>query len=93
VEEGTAPARKNLFGGCLIVEEIQYKCATQRLLNSSNQDRVKKTLFRITLSTFSKQQDVIVANTICTADAEVKFAKGVRVVKYYLRYRHQPNIE
>jgi alkyl hydroperoxide reductase subunit AhpC len=36
-------------------------------------------------------QDVIVANSISTEDAEKKFPKGVKVVKPYLRYTPQPN--
>ena len=35
--------------------------------------------------------DVIVANTISTEDAQVKFPKGLKVVKPYLRYTPQPN--
>jgi alkyl hydroperoxide reductase subunit AhpC len=36
-------------------------------------------------------QDVIVANSINTEDAQKKFPKGVKVVKPYLRYTPQPN--
>jgi len=36
--------------------------------------------------------EVIVANTISTEDAQVKFPKGVKVVKPYLRFTPQPNI-
>jgi alkyl hydroperoxide reductase subunit AhpC len=36
-------------------------------------------------------EDVIVANTIPTEDAEKRFPKGVKVVKPYLRYTPQPN--
>jgi alkyl hydroperoxide reductase subunit AhpC len=36
-------------------------------------------------------EDVIVANTISTEDAQKKFPKGVKVVKPYLRYTPQPN--
>ena len=36
-------------------------------------------------------EDVIVANSITTEDAEKKFPKGVKVVKPYLRYTPQPN--
>jgi alkyl hydroperoxide reductase subunit AhpC len=36
-------------------------------------------------------KDVIVANTISTDDAMVKFPKGVRMVKPYLRYTPAPN--
>jgi len=36
-------------------------------------------------------QDVIVANSIPTEDAEKRFPKGVKVVKPYLRYTPQPN--
>lgn len=35
--------------------------------------------------------DVIVANTISTKDAEIRFPKGVKVVKPYLRFTPQPN--
>ena len=35
-------------------------------------------------------EDVVVANTISTEDAEKRFAGGVRVVKPYLRYTKQP---
>ncbi|HET9826433.1 MAG TPA: peroxiredoxin [Chitinophagaceae bacterium] len=38
-------------------------------------------------------EDVIVATTISTEDAVKKFPKGVKVVKPYLRYTPQPNIE
>ena len=37
-------------------------------------------------------EDVIVANTITTEDAQKKFPKGVKVVKPYLRYTPQPNL-
>ena len=36
-------------------------------------------------------EDVVVANTISTEDAEKRFPKGVKVVKPYLRYTPQPN--
>ena len=36
-------------------------------------------------------EDVIVANSINTEDAQKKFPKGVKVVKPYLRYTPQPN--
>jgi alkyl hydroperoxide reductase subunit AhpC len=36
--------------------------------------------------------EVIVANTITTEDAQVKFPKGVKVVKPYLRFTPQPDI-
>ncbi len=36
-------------------------------------------------------EDVIIANSISTEDAQKKFPKGVRVVKPYLRYTPQPN--
>jgi thioredoxin-dependent peroxiredoxin len=36
-------------------------------------------------------EDVIIANTISTEDAQKKFPKGVKVVKPYLRYTPQPN--
>lgn len=38
-------------------------------------------------------EDVIVANTISTDDAIKKFPKGVKVVKPYLRYTPQPNVD
>jgi len=38
-------------------------------------------------------EDVIVSNTIKTEDAITKFPKGVKVVKPYLRYTPQPNID
>ncbi|HLI93541.1 MAG TPA: peroxiredoxin [Puia sp.] len=37
-------------------------------------------------------EDVIVANTISTEDAQKKFPKGVKVVKPYLRYTPQPTV-
>lgn len=37
-------------------------------------------------------EDVIVANSISTEDAQKKFPKGVKVVKPYLRYTPQPNL-
>lgn len=36
-------------------------------------------------------EDVIVANSISTEDAQTRFPKGLRVVKPYLRYTPQPN--
>ena len=36
--------------------------------------------------------DVIVVNTISTEDAQAKFPKGVKVVRPYLRFTPQPNI-
>jgi len=36
-------------------------------------------------------EDVIVVPAISTADAEVKFPKGLNIVKPYLRYTPQPN--
>jgi len=38
-------------------------------------------------------EDVIVVNSISTEDAIKKFPKGVKVVKPYLRYTPQPNVE
>lgn len=38
-------------------------------------------------------EDVIVANTISTEDAQKKFPKGVKVVKPYLRYTPQPTAQ
>jgi len=37
--------------------------------------------------------DVIVANTISTEDAQAKFPKGVKVVKPYLRFTPQPDVK
>jgi alkyl hydroperoxide reductase subunit AhpC len=37
-------------------------------------------------------EDVIIANTINTEDAQKKFPKGVKVIKPYLRYTPQPNV-
>lgn len=37
-------------------------------------------------------EDVIIANTISTEDAQKKFPKGVRQVKSYIRYTPQPNV-
>ena len=39
---------------------------------------------------WNQGEDVIVANTISTEDAQKKFPKGVKVVKPYLRYTPQP---
>lgn len=39
---------------------------------------------------WEKGKDVIIANTISTEDALVKFPKGVSVVKPYLRYTPEP---
>ncbi len=36
-------------------------------------------------------EDVIIANSISTEDAQTRFPKGVKVVKPYLRYTPQPN--
>ena len=38
-------------------------------------------------------EDVIVALSVSTEDAMKKFSKGVKIVKPYLRYTPQPNIE
>ncbi|MEQ1553177.1 MAG: peroxiredoxin [Ferruginibacter sp.] len=38
-------------------------------------------------------EDVIVSLAVSTADAERKFAKGIKIVKPYLRYTAQPNID
>ena len=38
-------------------------------------------------------EDVIVSPSISTEDAEKKFTKGVKVIKPYLRYTPQPNVE
>ena len=41
---------------------------------------------------WQKGEDVIISNAISTEDAKVKFPKGVREVKSYLRYTPQPNL-
>ena len=38
-------------------------------------------------------EDVIVVTAVSTEDAIKKFEKGVKVIKPYLRYTPQPNIE
>jgi thioredoxin-dependent peroxiredoxin len=38
-------------------------------------------------------EDVIVATTLSTEDAQKKYPKGVKVIKPYLRYTPQPNID
>jgi len=38
-------------------------------------------------------EDVIVALSVSTEDAQKKFQKGVKIVKPYLRYTPQPNLE
>jgi len=38
-------------------------------------------------------EDVIVVPSVSTADAEVKFPKGLNIVKPYLRYTPQPDVE
>ena len=38
-------------------------------------------------------EDVIVVQSVSTADAEVKFPKGLNIVKPYLRYTPQPDVE
>jgi thioredoxin-dependent peroxiredoxin len=38
-------------------------------------------------------EDVIVVPSVSTEDAIAKFPKGVRVVKPYLRYTPQPDID
>ena len=38
-------------------------------------------------------EDVIVVPAVSTADAEKKFPKGLKIVKPYLRYTPQPNID
>lgn len=40
---------------------------------------------------WNQGDDVIVANTISTEDAEKQFPKGVKVIKPYLRFTPQPN--
>ncbi len=41
---------------------------------------------------WNQGEDVIIAPSISTEDAKVKFPKGVREVKPYLRYTPQPNL-
>jgi alkyl hydroperoxide reductase subunit AhpC len=41
---------------------------------------------------WQKGEDVIISNAISTEDAKVKFPKGVREVKSYMRYTPQPNL-
>lgn len=41
---------------------------------------------------WEKGEDVIISNAISNEDAKVKFPKGVREVKPYLRYTPQPNL-
>jgi thioredoxin-dependent peroxiredoxin len=38
-------------------------------------------------------EDVIVVPAVSTADAEIKFPKGLNIIKPYLRYTPQPNID
>lgn len=42
---------------------------------------------------WKKGDEVIVANTLSDSDAEKKFPKGIRVVKSYLRYTPQPDVQ
>jgi thioredoxin-dependent peroxiredoxin len=42
---------------------------------------------------WNKGDEVIVSTAISTEDARLKFPKGVKVVKPYLRYTPQPNVE
>ncbi len=44
-----------------------------------------------TPANWKEGEDVIVVPTISTADAIIKFPKGVQVIKPYLRYTPQPN--
>jgi len=37
-------------------------------------------------------EDVIVVPAVSTEDAKVKFPKGLRIVKPYLRFTPQPNL-
>jgi alkyl hydroperoxide reductase subunit AhpC len=41
---------------------------------------------------WERGEDVIISNAISTEDAKVKFPKGVREVKSYMRYTPQPNL-
>lgn len=41
---------------------------------------------------WEKGEDVIISNAISNEDAKVKFPKGVREVKPYIRYTPQPNL-
>jgi thioredoxin-dependent peroxiredoxin len=38
-------------------------------------------------------EDVIVVPAVSTADAEIKFPKGLRIIKPYLRYTPQPGLD
>lgn len=38
-------------------------------------------------------EDVIVVPALSTTDAEIKFPKGLRIIKPYLRYTAQPDVE
>jgi thioredoxin-dependent peroxiredoxin len=38
-------------------------------------------------------EDVIVVPAVSTPDAEIKFPKGLKIIKPYLRYTAQPNID
>jgi alkyl hydroperoxide reductase subunit AhpC len=38
-------------------------------------------------------EDVIVVPAVSTEDAKVKFPKGLRIVKPYLRFTPQPNLQ
>jgi thioredoxin-dependent peroxiredoxin len=42
---------------------------------------------------WTKGEDVIVVPSISTADAEAKFPKGLKIIKPYLRYTPQPDID
>jgi thioredoxin-dependent peroxiredoxin len=42
---------------------------------------------------WKRGEDVIVVPSVSTADAETKFPKGLKIVKPYLRYTPQPDID
>ncbi len=42
---------------------------------------------------WKKGEDVIVANSLSDSEAKKKFPKGIRVVKSYLRYTPQPDLQ
>ena len=46
-----------------------------------------------TTANWNSGEDVIVVPAVSTEDAMKKFSKGVKIVKPYLRYTPQPNIE
>jgi thioredoxin-dependent peroxiredoxin len=47
----------------------------------------------VTPADWTNGEDVIVVPAVSTADAEIKFPKGLNIIKPYLRYTPQPNID